>query len=204
MIAWSIRAAQASGCFDRIIVSTDDREIADVARHWGAEVPFIRPAELADDFASTTPVVAHAVKWFQDRGKEISAVCCLYATAPFVEASDIKNGLKLLKQTETDRYVFTATNFAAPIQRSIRIDPDTGKAHMYEPENFFKRSQDLQPAYHDAGQFYWGRPQAWLSNENLFEASRLVLLPNWRVQDIDTEDDWLRAEFMHKVLRKIV
>jgi pseudaminic acid cytidylyltransferase len=203
MIAWSIEAAQASACFDQIIVSTDDAEIADVARQWGAEVPFKRPGKLADDFAGTTPVVAHAVQWHQDHGQEPSAVCCLYPTAPFVEPGDIKKGLDLLLQVAVDRFVFTATSYSSPVQRALRLDPVNGEAHMRQPEQFSMRSQDLEPAYHDAGLFYWGRPQAWLNSDNLFEASQLLLLPRWRVQDIDTIEDWIMAEFLYKAHSKI-
>ena len=203
MIAWSIEGAQASGCFDQIIVSTDDAEIADVARQWGAEVPFMRPAELADDFAGTTSVVAHALQWDQDHGQELTAVCCLYATAPLVDPADIRQGLELLAHTAPDRFVFTATDYASPIQRALRLDQDSGQAHMYQPELFSKRSQDLEPAYHDAAQFYWGRPEAWLKNGNLFEGSKPLLLPMWRVQDIDTEDDWMRAELLYEAYSRI-
>jgi pseudaminic acid cytidylyltransferase len=201
MIAWSIEAAQTSGCFDHIIVSTDDDEIAGVARQFSAEVPFIRPAELADDFAGTTPVIAHAVSWYQDRGKDIRAVCCLYATAPFVEPGDLRKGLELLRETPYGRFVFSATAYASPIQRALKINAVSGLAQMWQPDNFIKCSQDLEPAYHDAGQFYWGWPTAWLATANLFEASQLLLLPRWRVQDIDTEEDWIRAELMHKAWR---
>lgn len=200
MIAWSIEAAVASECFDHIIVSTDDIEIADVARQWDAEVPFMRPAELADDFASTNQVVAHSVQWYQDRGHEPTAVCCLYATAPFVEPADIKQGLVLLDQAPIDRFVFTATDYPSPIQRALRLDPDSGMAHMWHPEQFNKRSQDLEDAYHDSGQFYWGRLQAWLQSENLFEGSKPLFLPRWRVHDIDTADDWKHAELMRQAL----
>ena len=200
MIAWSIKAAQASGCFDQIIVSTDDAAIAEVARKLGAEVPFMRPVKLADDFAGTTPVIAHAVQWHQDHGQELTAVCCLYATAPFVEPVDIKRGLDLLDQTAVDRFVFTATDYGSPIQRALRIDLASGIAQMRQPEQFSESSQDIEPAFHDAGQFYWGRPQAWLHSENLFEGSKPLLLPRWRVQDIDTEDDWTRAELMKRAL----
>jgi len=200
MIAWSIEAAKESGCFDQIIVSTDDEEIADLARQWGADVPFMRPAELADDFAGTTPVVAHAVRWYQDHGQELAAVCCLYATAPFVEIDDIKQGFKLLAQAGPDRFVFTATAYASPIQRALRIDAKSSESHMWQPEQFSKRSQDLEPSYHDAGQFYWGRSQAWLQSRNLFEGGKPLLLPRWRVQDIDTEDDWIQAELMQQAL----
>ena len=200
MIAWSIGAARASGCFDQIIVSTDDAEIAAVARQWGAEVPFCRPIELANDFTGTMPVVAHAVQWYQDSGLDIAEVCCLYATAPFVEPSDIKGGLDLLAHTASDRFVFTATEYASPIQRALLLDPASGEVHMWQPGNFSKRSQDLEPAYHDAGQFYWGRSKAWIHAINLFEGSKPLLLPRWRVQDIDTQEDWVNAELMFRAL----
>ena len=203
MIAWSIEEARESGCFDQIIVSTDDEEIANLARQWGADVPFMRPAALADDFAGTTPVVAHAVRWYQDHGQELTAVCCLYATAPFVEPDDIKQGLMLLAQAGPDHFVFTATAYASPIQRALRIDAKSGESRMWQPEQFSKRSQDLEPAYHDAGQFYWGRAQAWLLAGNLFESSRPLILPRWRVQDIDTEDDWIRAELLYEASSRI-
>ena len=155
MIAWSIEAARASGCFDQVVVSTDCQEIADIARLWGADVPFFRPQFLSDDYVATTPVIAHAVQWFHHRGVKPTAVCCLYATAPFVEPSDLKNGLNLLHHAADDRFVFTATSYASPIQRSLLIDPLTGLAHMQFPEKFTIRSQDLEPYFHDAGQFYW-------------------------------------------------
>ena len=202
MVAWSIEAAQASGCFDQIVVSTDDTKIAEVAQHWGAAVPFKRPIELAGDFAGTTAVVAHAVQWNQDFGQEMEAVCCLYATTPFVQPSEIKSGLDLLKQTASDRFVFTITGYASPIQRALRLDPASGETRMSHPDNYSKRSQDLEPAYHDAGQFYWGRAQAWLQGKNLFEGSKALILPRWRVEDIDTEEDWYRAEIMHQLMNQ--
>ena len=200
MIAWSIIAAQNSGCFDQIIVSTDDTEIAKVSLAFGAHVPFMRPTKLADDFAGTTSVVSHAVQWFQDCGHELTAVCCLYATAPFVEPADIIKGLELLSQCVLDRFVFTVTAYSSPIQRALRLDPTTAEVNMWLPDQVSKRSQDLETAFHDAGQFYWGRPQAWLQSQNMFEGSKALLLPRWRVQDIDTEEDWTQAELMRKAL----
>lgn len=200
MIAWSIKAAKRAQCFDQIVVSTDDQEVAEVAKAWGATAPFLRPAELADDFSGTTPVVAHAVQWYQNQGQELDAVCCLYATAPFVEAAEIRQGLELLSQVALDRFVFTATTYASPIQRALWFDMAAGVVHMCDSESFGKRSQDLEPAYHDAGQFYWGRPEGWLKSVNLFEGSKPMLLPRWRVQDIDDEEDWFRAELMRKAL----
>ena len=204
MIAWSIEAAQASSCFDQIIVSTDDKEVAEISRQWGAEVPFVRPAHLSNDTVGTVPVVVHALQWERDHGQDPTAVCCLYATAPFIEPSSIKKGLSLLEQAADDQFVFTATSYSSPIQRAIWLDPDSGDAHMWQPEQFTKRSQDLEPAYHDAAQFYWGCPKAWLSRNNLFEGCKPLLLPRWRVQDIDTLEDWTYAMLLYEAHSRIL
>lgn len=200
MIAWSIRAALDSGCFDRIVVSTDDSEVAEIAKYWGADVPFRRPDELADDYSGTTLVVAHAVQWCISNRQVPNAVCCLYATAPFVVPADIRKGFELLDQTADQHFVFTATAYPSPIQRALRLDPVSGHAYMWQPESFDKRSQDLEPAYYDCGQFYWGKAQAWLQSTNLFEGAMPLILPHWRVQDIDTEDDWIQAELIQQAL----
>ncbi|MDB4638756.1 pseudaminic acid cytidylyltransferase [bacterium] len=201
MIAWSIAAAHDSGCFDRIVVSTDDKEIADVALRYGAEVPFFRPGYLADDKATTQAVVLHALQWCEQNSVSVEALCCLYATAPFVQPSDLAEAAGLLETSSPQSFVFTATSFPFPIQRAIRINMD-GCSVMFQPEHFNTRSQDLEEAYHDAGQFYWARPSAWASSSNLFEEGRPLLLPRWRVQDIDTEEDWRRAEILHRLLEE--
>ena len=152
MIAWSIEAAQASGCFDHIIVSTDDDEIAEVARASGAEVPFIRPPELSDDHIGTTPVIAHAIDWINRNAGIADFACCLYATAPFVQAGDLRRGFDVLQQSGAD-YAFSVTSYAFPIQRAIRITSDH-RVEMFNREHFNTRSQDLEEAFHDAGQFY--------------------------------------------------
>lgn len=201
MIAWSIEAALRSDCFDRVIVSTDDAEIANMARHCGAEVPFIRPANLADDHTGTTPVVAHAVQWQADQGAVVDAVCCIYATAPFVQPADLKHGLEALYRSGAD-YAFSVTSFAFPIQRALRVGADE-RVEMFHPEHFNTRSQDLEEAWHDAGQFYWGRAEAWLAGKQLFGRDATpVALPRYRVQDIDTPEDWERAEWMFKALNR--
>jgi len=197
MIAWSIEAAQASECFDRIVVSTDDEEIAGVARQAGADVPFMRPPELADDSTGTIAVMRHAVEWCAANGPSPDPVCCIYATAPFLRPADLKAGLDLLLGHDCD-YAFAATEYAAPIQRALRISP-MGRVSMFHPEYFTARSQDLEPAYHDAAQFYWGRASAWIAGRPVFSPAAAALrLPKYRVQDIDTPDDWTRAERMFK------
>lgn len=197
IIAWSIEAARDSGCFDRIIVSTDDDAIAAFARKFGAEVPFMRPPELSDDHTGTVPVIAHAVEWQNARGPVVEEACCIYATAPFLRAIDIRRGLDILKETKAD-IAFSVTQYAAPIQRALRVT-DQGRLEMFDPTQFEKRSQDLEAAWHDAGQFYWGRASAWLEQRPLFGPHAApVELPRYRVQDIDTPDDWKRAELLYK------
>lgn len=195
MMAWSIEAAKESGLFDHILVSTDDAEIAILAKKWGAEVPFTRPAELSNDHAGTTEVIAHATHWARDQGWPVSAVCCLYATAPFVNVDDIQRGLQELESGSWE-YAFTATDFAAPIFRAFKRNAGGG-AEMFFPEHFLTRSQDLPTALHDAGQFYWGRPSAWIEGRRIFTPHSVpIIVPRWRVQDIDNEDDWVRAEIV--------
>lgn len=200
MIAWSIESAKASGCFDQILVSTDDEGIANVAREWGARVPFMRPAELSDDFTGTLPVIRHAVQWLEEHDVPAEYACCLYATAPFVSPADLRRGLQLIKDTGS-RYAFSVTSYAFPIQRAIRIT-DNGRVAMFNPEHFHTRSQDLEEAWHDAGQFYWGTAAAWCEESPIFgEDSVPVKLPRHRVQDIDTSEDWLRAEWLFQAMQ---
>lgn len=204
MIAWSIDAALKSGCFDQVIVSTDDAEIAAVAQAEGASVPFLRPPELSDDHTGTIPVVAHAVQWLTDRadaGQAPSQVCCLYATAPFVQPADLQRGLALL-QSSGAQYAFSVTSYAFPIQRAIRLTRD-GRVEMLDPAQFNTRSQDLEEAFHDAGQFYWGRAGAWLQGLRIFSPDAVpVQLPRHRVQDIDTPEDWTRAEWLWRAMQQ--
>lgn len=202
IMAYSIDAAIASGCFDHVIVSTDDTEIAEVARACGAETPFVRPPALADDFAGTNAVVKHALGWYQAQGVVFDSACCVYATAPFIRPSDLQRGCELLESSDK-QFAFSVTTFDYPIQRALRIDAETGLQLIY-PEFSETRSQDLEEAYHDAGQFYWGRAQAFLSDQPLFASHSLpVPLPRYLVQDIDTPEDWVTAELMFKVSKSL-
>ncbi len=198
LIAHSIQTAIKSKLFDKIIVSTDDEEIANIAKSYGAEV-LKRPKNLADDFTPTIPVIAHAIESTCKDLSEIKAVCCIYATAPFIQASFLQEAYKKLLTCKSD-YCFSATSFAFPIQRAIKLKHDS--VEMFYPEHFNTRSQDLEEAYHDAGQFYWGTPQAWCENRIIFSKnSSVVILPRHLVQDIDTIEDWKRAEIMYRVLQ---
>jgi len=201
MIAYSIKAAIDSQYFDKVIVSTDDGEIAEVAKEYGAEVPFIRPDELANDHVATIPVIKHAIEWFDDQGQSPSEVCCLYATAPFVQPNTIREVYKKMKKEQAD-YCFTVTSFAFPIQRAIKVTKDN-RIDMFYPEHFETRSQDLKEAYHDAGQLYWGKAEAFKQQNPLFsESSTPYILSRHLVQDVDTLEDWRRAELMYQVLKK--
>jgi N-acylneuraminate cytidylyltransferase len=195
MIAWSIEAAKSSGLFDQILVSTDDPEIAEVARAWGAEVPFSRPQALSDDYSGTGSVMSHATRWMQDTGWPVSAVCCIYATAPFIQADDIRRGFEQLNSGRWE-YAIAATTYASPVYRAFKECADGG-VEMLFPEEFLTRSQDLPEVLHDAAQFYWGRPDAWLAERpGLGKRTAIIHIPRWRVQDIDDDDDWTRAELM--------
>jgi len=201
IIAYSIEAALESNCFDQVIVSTDDNEIAEVARTYGAKVPFIRPAKLSNDYAGTIPVIKHTIEWLEGHNNTIDNVCCLYATAPFIQSQTISKAFQQLLESKSD-YCFSVTSFAFPIQRSIKITQDN-KVNMFYPENFNVRSQDLEEAYHDAGQFYWGKAQAFKDELPIFsETASPYILPRYLVQDIDTMEDWIRAEAMHRVLQE--
>jgi pseudaminic acid cytidylyltransferase len=202
MIAWSIAAAIESECFERIVVSTDDERIAEVARAAGAEVPFMRPARLADDFTGTIPVIQHAIEWCAGHGAPPLQVCCIYATAPFIAPADLRRGLEVLEQSRSE-YAFAVTSFAFPPQRAIRITAEN-RVEMLDPAQFNVRSQDLEETYHDAGQFYWGLSEAWLRGKPIFSGvASPVILPRHRVQDIDTPEDWVIAEVMLKAQRNL-
>lgn len=199
IIAWSIETAIKSNCFDKIIVSTDDEEIASVARSYGAETPFIRPKELSDHFTGTNAVVKHAIEWLEKNEYSLSLVCCIYATAPFVQKQFLQKALQEI-ETNDIHYAYSVTSFPFPIQRAIRINKEN-RAEAIWPENISKRSQDLEETYQDAGQFYWGTAKAFVKNLPIFApTSTPVILPRYFVQDIDTPEDWIRAEIMFKAL----
>jgi N-acylneuraminate cytidylyltransferase len=198
IISYAVQAALESNLFDQVICSTDDNEIAQVAASFGAQVPFMRPAEIADDHAITADVVAHAISFMQAAGHPVESVCCLYATAAFVTAQQLQDSFILFQQQRCD-FVFSATAFDFPIQRAIYIT-DEGRVQMFYPEYALTRSQDLTPAYHDAGQFYWGSAPAWLEKRRIFSPnSAAFIVPSHEVQDIDTLDDWRRAELLYQL-----
>lgn len=199
MIAHAITAAKDSRLFEHIVVSTDDEEISAIAREWGAETPFIRPAELSDDHTATVPVVAHAIQACHDFGWKFDNVCCIYPGVPFIQTEDLNGALIQLIKNKTD-YSFPVTEFPSAIQRALKRD-DCGKMQPFYPQYEAVRTQDLEVAYHDAGQFYWGTEEAWLKNTKIHSGGHGYLIPSWRVIDIDTPEDWHRAEIMYQAFQ---
>ena len=195
MIAWSIQAALSARIFDRVIVSTDDQEIAEIATAYGAEVPFVRPIELANDHATTLDVMCHATKWVTEKYGDQECICCIYPTAPFISASDLVESYAQFA-CFGGQYVFSACEFNASVYRAFKQGA-TGGVEMLYPEFYATRSQDLPVVMHDAAMFYWGTPNAWLGKLPVFsEHSNPYLIPGWRVLDIDTPEDLERAHLI--------
>ncbi len=201
MVGYAIGAAWRSGLFDHVLVSTDDDEIAEIAREYGAELPFRRPPELADDLTPTVPVIAHAIRACQALGWDVAETCCIYPSVPFVRADDIRSALELLQVRGGVGYTFPVTGFPSPIQRALRRTPD-GTVAPFHPEYVNTRTQDLEPAFHDAGQFYWAQARTWLDGLSIHGHGAAIVLPEWRVVDIDTADDWARAEALFETMAR--
>ena len=198
MLAWSITKALDSKLFSSVVVSTDDQEIADIAIKFGAEVPFFRPPELADDITPTVPVVSHAIATLIKRGLNPQYVCCIYPCAPLVLVTDLQEAFSMMKSSNAN-FVYPVTEYAHPIQRAMRRLP-SGKMELYNPEYELTRTQDLEVSYHDSGQFYWGKSNAWLDNKKMHTDGLGMVIPNWRVVDIDNENDWVKAELIHSII----
>jgi len=200
LIAYSIEAALKSGCFDKVVVSTDDEEIAIVARKYGAETPFIRPEQISNDFATTKDVINHFLNYLKENDLDYDYLCTIYATAPLLQEKYIIEGYDKLKSSNVVN-VFSCTTMPFPIQRTFKINDD-GKCEMFWPEKFNARSQDLEEAYQDAGQFYWRNLRV-KSNKNMFDSdSAGIVIPRHFVQDIDTLEDWERAEYMYQIINR--
>ena len=195
IIAWSIEAAKMCKMFDRIIVSTDDYEIAAIAKQLGADVPFMRPKHLADDYTGTSAVVKDVIQNIHKNGEHVSYVCCIYATAPFISSKYlIKAYQDLINQNKS--YAFSVTTYSFPVERSFVINQSNVIENLF-PDMTLSRSQDLQEVYHDAGQFYWGLADAFLNDLPIFSRHSIpIILPRYLVQDIDTIEDWKQAELM--------
>lgn len=199
LISYSIQTAIESKLFEKVVVSTDDDEIARIAREYGAEVPFLRPLELSDDFTGTGAVISHALSYLKTQGEGYDFVCSIYATAPLLQVKYLKEGFEKLQNSEAVNS-FSATSMPFPIQRTFKIKDD--RCEMFWPENFSKRSQDLEEAYQDAGQFYWTNLNKKTTDIIFGKDSIPIVLPRYLVQDLDTLEDWERAEVLYEVLKR--
>lgn len=201
MIVYSIKTAIKSGCFDNVVVSTDDIKIAEIAKSFGASVPFLRPKKLANDHASVSSVLKHAIECFNNHMQPPSEVCCIYATAPFLSPFVIRKAYNQMKRTDAD-YCFSATSFDGSIQRAIKITKEN-RIKMFNPKYIKTKTQHFEKAFHDAGQFYWGKAKSWIAEKPILSKNTTAyILPRYLVQDIDTPEDWKRAELMYYVLKK--
>ncbi len=184
--------------FEKIIVSTDDEEIAAIARESGAEVPFLRPKEISGDLSNTRDVILHTINWYRSKGIEFKNICCIYPTSIFVKVDDLIRGIKILSDNIGEKYIFSAIEYTHPIQRAFYLDKK-GFSKMYS-DNFFKRTQDLEKSYHDAGQFYLASASTWLKKDNFFEEGKPIILPRGESIDIDNIEDWKLAEIIYELI----
>ncbi|MFH1461700.1 MAG: pseudaminic acid cytidylyltransferase [bacterium] len=200
IIKYSIDAALKSGCFSEVMVSTDDQEIANIAESFGAKVPFLRSPQNSNDTATTGDAILEVLNSYKKLNTKFEYFCCIYPTAPFITSEKLSNSLNMLKQTNADA-VIPVVKYSYPIQRSLKIENNILK--MNWPENYKERSQDLEPAYHDSGQFYWMKTESFLEQKTLFAKKTIPFIINEiEIQDIDTIQDWEIAEFKYKYLKK--
>lgn len=202
LIAHSIETAKQSGLFDSVIVSTDDEEIANIAKEYGAEIPFLRESSLSDDHTPATEAIEHSYRKLEELGMCIDFACTIYATAPLLRPEYLLKGFETLKNTSDAWYSFSATSMPFPIQRTFKLTEDQ-RCEMFWPEHFQTRSQDLEEAYQDAGQFYWERRQQGKPPFRFAHYAIPIILPRHMVQDIDTIEDWERAELMYQILEEM-
>lgn len=200
ILSYSIKAALETGLFDEVMVSTDDKEIADIAKQFGAVIPFFRSKENSNDYATTLDVLNEVVRMYRETKKKFDVVCCLYPTAPLVLPKHLKIGLEKLISGNYNS-VFSAISYTYPIWRGLKEDSE-GKVKMIWPEFNNTRSQDLEKTYHDAGQWYWFIPDTTIKQGNLFtDNTSMVILNEIEAQDIDTETDWKLAELKYELLQ---
>ena len=193
IIAWPIRSALSSGLFDQVVVSTDDAEIAEIARAAGALVPFMRPKNLSDDYADTKSVIQHAILELKLETEPEAQVCCIYPTSVFANAQILNEGLEKLISSNC-KFVFSITSVDPSVYRAFTKTAED-RITMLFPDNYAKRTQDLPSLYCDAAQFYWATVAAWQSDLNIFGSDSIgVFIDPSRVQDIDNEPQWLAAE----------
>ena len=199
LIFYPIKLAKKSNLFDKIIVSTDDNEIANISKSYGAEIPFLRPKNLSDDYTPTLPVISHSIEQCLKLKYKFDNVCCIYPTALFLSVEDLKLSFSLFKKNK-NKFCFPVAEFPSSVHRSFFLDKKN-KVTLFNPKNEFKRTQDLEPLFYDCGQFYWGAKNKWLNSKKIHSEGVGYVIPSWRVIDLDTQDDWKRAEILKKILK---
>lgn len=201
IITYSIEAAIKSELFEEVMVSTDDGEIAEISMQYGAKIPFMRSEKNSNDYAGTAEVLLEVIQKYMDRGNYFDTVCCLYPTAPFITAKKLIESQEVFQTGKYDT-LFPVVAFSYPIQRALRIG-EKGRLSMFQPENLKKRSQDLEKAYHDAGQFYWLKVNALKAQGSLWTGnSGVVKYSEIEVQDIDHDTDWRIAEMKYQIIHE--
>lgn len=201
IMAYSIEAAKQADVFDEIMVSTDDEEIAEVGRKFGAVVPFFRSPKTSDDFATTADVLTEVLTEYEKMGKKFTHICCIYPTAPFVTARNLKQAMELLVEKQADS-VMPVVKFSFPPQRSVVVGENGNLVPKWE-EYMNCRSQDLEPFYHDCGQFYCLNVARFLEEKKMIMSNtRPLFMDEMQVQDIDTEEDWRIAEMKYRILNE--
>lgn len=202
IISYAIETALEAGFFDEVMVSTDDQLIADIAKSYGAKVPFFRSEQNSDDYAGTTDVILEVIEEYRKLNQNFSHACCIYPTSPLLTVEKLKNAWEILAKHDADT-VFPVLRFSAPIQRALRMDLN-GYISMFHPENMDVRSQDLEPAFHDAGQFYFFQVERFLETRNLWTTKTIgIILNEMEAQDIDTIEDWEIAEFKYSYKNRV-
>lgn len=198
VISYPIKQIIKSNIFDKIIVSTDSQKIAEIAKKYGAEILFNRPKKLSNDYVDVQSVISHAVNWIKNNISQIKDVCCVYPATPLIESKNIVDAYKIYKKKKWD-FVFAASKFYYPIQRAV-FQKKNQSIKMYNEKNYNKRSQDLIPSYHDAGQFCWGRANAWISKKKIFSSKTTIFkLDKFSSHDIDNLEDWEICEKLYKI-----
>ena len=197
VVAWAILASQESKLFDYIVISTDDNEIKLIAEQYGAIAPFVRPAEISDDYTPTVPVIAHAIKEIDRLYRHVEYACCIYPCSPLLASDDLVKAFNILESTGVD-FVYPVVEYPHSIYRSMEQSKD-GKMEFLYPQYELTRTQDLKKTYHDAGQFYWGKAEAWKGLKKMHTNGLGMEIPSYKTVDIDTEDDWKKAELLSQL-----
>jgi len=200
MISWVLKKLVKENFFDKIVVSSDDKKILDIAKKYGANILIKRPTNLSGDKVATQPVIKHAIFELEKKYNYYADfICCVYPCNPFIQIKDLTNGFEKIKKNHK-RYIFPITEYSHPIQRALKIKKKEVISAFFSKKNSTQRTQDLRKSYHDAGQFYWGANKLWKKEIDIHSKGLGIIVPNWRVVDIDTPADWKKAEILYKLI----